>query len=146
MSTVEERREALKAKLEAFEEKQKELIQDQIEIIGDEFKELFARYPKLQSFEWTQYTPYFNDGEACIFGVNRYGEYAVNDIPQYEGIGAAEEDNPEGLTDEDLDTLRTEIDKVLGLFQEEFFLEAFGDHATVRVSREGIDVGECSHD
>jgi hypothetical protein len=31
-------------------------------------KELFSQYPNLNSFAWTQYTPYFNDGDECIFG------------------------------------------------------------------------------
>jgi hypothetical protein len=32
--------------------------------------ELFAENPTLMSFSWTQYTPYFNDGEPCEFGCN----------------------------------------------------------------------------
>ena len=31
-------------------------------------KTVFAEYPELKSFGWTQYTPYFNDGEECTFG------------------------------------------------------------------------------
>lgn len=31
--------------------------------------ELFERYPDMVSFSWRQYTPYFNDGEPCEFGV-----------------------------------------------------------------------------
>lgn len=26
--------------------------------------------PEVAKVRWTQYTPYFNDGEACVFGVN----------------------------------------------------------------------------
>jgi hypothetical protein len=26
--------------------------------------------PTIESFGWTQYTPYFNDGEPCVFSVN----------------------------------------------------------------------------
>lgn len=29
--------------------------------------ELFNENPTLMSFGWTQYTPYFNDGEECVF-------------------------------------------------------------------------------
>jgi hypothetical protein len=29
--------------------------------------ELFAENPQLVSYSWTQYTPYFNDGDECVF-------------------------------------------------------------------------------
>jgi hypothetical protein len=28
-------------------------------------KPLFDKHPKMKSFSWSQYTPYFNDGEPC---------------------------------------------------------------------------------
>ena len=37
------------------------------------FKELFKKHKSLQSFSWNQYTPYFNDGEECVFGA--YTDY-----------------------------------------------------------------------
>lgn len=35
--------------------------------------ELFAENPELVSFSWTQYTPYFNDGDVCEFSC--HGDY-----------------------------------------------------------------------
>jgi len=35
--------------------------------------ELFEANPDLMAFSWTQYTPYFNDGDECVFRSN--GEY-----------------------------------------------------------------------
>src|SRR5271167_2490401 len=32
--------------------------------------ELFNENPTLMAFGWTQYTPYFNDGEECVFRCN----------------------------------------------------------------------------
>lgn len=32
--------------------------------------EVFAAHPKLESFSWPQYAPYFNDGEPCEFSVH----------------------------------------------------------------------------
>lgn len=41
--------------------------------------ELFAENPTLVSFGWTQYTPYFNDGEQCVFSCNgSYPTVSVN--------------------------------------------------------------------
>ena len=31
---------------------------------------MFEKYPFLTSLTWTQYTPYFNDGHTCEFGVD----------------------------------------------------------------------------
>lgn len=31
----------------------------------------------IDSFSWTQYTPYFNDGDICVFGVNADWDYSV---------------------------------------------------------------------
>src|SRR5689334_3768923 len=31
---------------------------------------LFELFPAMESFGWTQYTPYFNDGEECVFSAN----------------------------------------------------------------------------
>ena len=34
------------------------------------FTEFFALYPMVTTIRWTQFTPYFNDGEPCVFSVN----------------------------------------------------------------------------
>jgi hypothetical protein len=39
------------------------------EVLLKKAKLIFDKHPALSSFGWTQYTPYFNDGEACYFGV-----------------------------------------------------------------------------
>lgn len=36
-------------------------------------KDVFKKYPELQSFSWQQYTPYFNDGDTCTFSA--YTDY-----------------------------------------------------------------------
>lgn len=35
-------------------------------------KILFESCPEIKQVHWTQYTPYFNDGEACEFSVNEF--------------------------------------------------------------------------
>lgn len=32
--------------------------------------DVFAQHPKLESFSWPQYSPFFNDGEPCEFSVH----------------------------------------------------------------------------
>lgn len=40
------------------------------EIFADGCKDIFESIPEVSSFSWTQYSPYFNDGDECVFGVN----------------------------------------------------------------------------
>lgn len=34
------------------------------------FKEFFNNHPEAKEIVWTQYTPYFNDGDVCTFSMN----------------------------------------------------------------------------
>jgi len=36
------------------------------EVFNDWCKEIFEKHPKVESFGWNQYTPYFNDGDTCV--------------------------------------------------------------------------------
>lgn len=39
---------------------------------------LFDKHPKLEKFSWTQYTPYFCDGDVCEFSANT-DYFTIND-------------------------------------------------------------------
>ena len=39
-------------------------------LVEDSFKLLFENYPDVEAVRWTQYTPYFNDGDTCTFSVH----------------------------------------------------------------------------
>jgi hypothetical protein len=65
---------AAKPLLEEIAKKQASL-QEELRQVGRQYisqgaDELFEQFPKLKSFGWTQYTPYFNDGDECVFGVH----------------------------------------------------------------------------
>ncbi len=81
-------------KMEEFVVKIENLNKELKECFKDALKEsadiLFQKYPKLESFSWAQYTPYFNDGDPCefsiyeephslIYGGIDIGEYSEND-------------------------------------------------------------------
>lgn len=42
-------------------------------------KILFESCPEIKQVHWTQYTPYFNDGEACEFSVNDFNFQLFDD-------------------------------------------------------------------
>ena len=62
--------EKIKTEIAAFDEKKKALLAELQKEFPAMFTELFAQAPDLKSFGWTQYTPYFNDGDSCEFGVH----------------------------------------------------------------------------
>ena len=133
-------------------------------IFEDFYKYIFEKYPTLESFGWTQYTPYFNDGDTCIFSVNT--DYiSVNDeyvdeakwssevnvinwgnwnreLKVYEG--RVEEPNPN--YDPVLTDASNEITNFLGNFDNDFYLSKFGDHASITVTKDGVDISDYDHD
>ena len=62
--------EHIKAELAAFEEKKQAMLKELQKEFPVMFTEIFKQAPNLKSFGWRQYTPYFNDGDSCEFGVN----------------------------------------------------------------------------
>lgn len=128
--------------------------------------------PTIRAFGWTQYTPYFNDGDPCEFRVgspwflttaddvdldemdcydyelrnygdghpslgNRRTEWRGNERVEleYQGPDEARYDRVKALNDA----------IASGAF-EDVLLEAFGDHAQVRVTASGITVDSYDHD
>lgn len=57
------------------------------EIMKDAVKEFFAANPLVKAVTWTQYTPYFADGDPCEFGVNEtyftLNKVDTADVPKY---------------------------------------------------------------
>lgn len=53
-----------------MEQMKKEMTEKIKSLMAPAFKEFFDRHPTVKYVSWTQYTPYFNDGEPCEFGVH----------------------------------------------------------------------------
>ena len=117
------------------------------------FEGFFAAYPEVEAFRWHQYTPHFNDGEACTFGVH---DLMIRnaDSPEEGGdyddgfdyLDCHEWDGNQRVAKTD------DKSKALAALSENFrslrdiMEELFGDHAQVTVTREGVEVDEYSHD
>lgn len=59
--------------LKLKEEYQKRVREEGEGVLKLMFKDFFESNPQIDSVRWTQYTPYFNDGEPCEFGVGDAG-------------------------------------------------------------------------
>jgi hypothetical protein len=108
--------------------------------LAEAFEKLFADHPRLAAVRWAQYTPHFNDGDACEFSI--YDAYV-----RLEGEDA---DDHEYDWRSSADDGRAEQEAASALVQgapERAMLAAFGDHAEITATRDGtFDVEGYDHD
>ncbi|MFC7548976.1 hypothetical protein [Plantactinospora sp. GCM10030261] len=128
------------------------------------------------SFGWQQYTPYFNDGDRCVFEVDEPWFRTTADPTLADG----EVEDEDGETEDEFLALRihptlsgkrydrsaaefvpverdsetiqrwTRCQALADAFAsgafDDVLLDAFGDHVHVRISRSGIIVDSYEHD
>lgn len=130
------------------------------EIFKGMFKKFFNKNPDVKCVFWRQYTPYFNDGDACVFSSGasyaaitnaedyesiRYGEYDGDD----EGVWVDDPDNGDynsKLIPTPVKANAEALRRVLEKIDDDVYLQMFGDHCYVYATREGFDVQEYDHD
>jgi hypothetical protein len=142
-------------------------------LFKDITKEFFAKNPGITGVVWTQYTPYFNDGDTCEFRVHdatftnapvdeldavRWGEYDGDqeNVWACENIGyVLESDRDYYKSTRDMILAAGGVDpdsckmfnKAIGSSEmESVMLAMFGDHVKVIATREGFDVDDYEHD
>jgi hypothetical protein len=109
-----------------------------VEAIKPKFHEPFAKFfeahEELEALWFCAYTPYFNDGEECIFSVREtYG--VVGDDEYVYGYG-----------DEPVAKSIREADDIVHSLPEDVIRGLFGDHVKVVITRDGVNVEEYDHD
>jgi len=125
--------------------------------------ELFGDFPEVKGVVWTQYTPHFNDGDPCEFGINE--PRVMLDQQFADACGACVYDDygdesfelstynirkKDGKSDLELKLLAME--EKLNEFQRflnEFSMvveETYGDGVKVTVTPNGVSVDDYSHD
>jgi len=154
----------LREKQEEIKKLKKEMLEASNKIFTDLTKTIFEDHPKVKSFGWNQFTPYFNDGETCEFSAN-IDYIQINGEPVDEsdwinetkitnyGTWNREKREYEGRTevpnldyDPELAAASDEIREFLSNFDEDFFMSQFGDHAEVTITAEGVSIDEYEHD
>lgn len=144
--------------------RQRDLAQQQMQAAFTEgTKELFELFPNLQAFGWTQYTPYFNDGDPCEFSGARDVCMLFTDSEVEESEDAENEDErleariesfKENLYDYEVWDEKNgpngaaikAVNEFVRIFDDDDYLALFGDHQQVTVTREGVETEEYSHD
>lgn len=104
-------------------------------------KAIFDQFPGLESFGFTAYTPYFNDGDTCTFGVNAEepwlnGEHSKSLDPgyKYEYKNGRYVKVETGNRNPLLDAVKP-ISEFVYSFDEDDIEAMFGDHVKVAVTR-----------
>lgn len=129
----------IKAELDIFAAKKKELVEELRKQWSALFEELFNKSKCIESISWSQYTPYFNDGEECVFRPNT-DWLDINEEDYYD------RDSIEGW-DESEEAIIKEIKTLLGDIPEDFLKELFGDHVQITIKKSGeIVVTEYDHE
>lgn len=117
------------------------------------FKPFFDKSKRVDSVSWTQYTPYFNDGDLCEFRCNFY--HITDEIDDEEGVDwfdyrvcyGAEYIPEDPKVDHEESLLLCNLEKSLESLEEELFKEIYGDHSRITVYRTGkVEVEEYDHD
>ena len=154
----------LREKQEEIKKLKKEMLEASNKIFTDLTKTIFEEHPKVKSFGWNQFTPYFNDGDTCYFSVNNdYISINGESVDESDWINETkitnwgtwnrEKRQYEGRTevpnfnyDSELVKATDEIREFLRNFDNDFFMSQFGDHAEVTITAEGVSVDEYEHD
>lgn len=147
----------IKEELELFKAKRADMVKQ----LQTEFPALLApllsQSNRIESIGWRQYTPYFNDGDECIFGVHN-DDLTINGIDDYDGeekdIAFIKEkiwNGDKWIVNTDLDkhefNILNQVEEVLRSIPDDFYKDLFGDHVKVTVFKDGrIETEEYEHD
>lgn len=134
----------------------------QEQIFDELFKPFFRKYgDTVKSVVWSQYTPYFNDGDACTFSINEI-YFCTKVVSRFSWDLEDDEDeaNPtiplskpwgyRGNNDEwdkhpevtkACNKLRSDMGRMAFLFE-----RVLGDHISVSASADGFNIEEYNHD
>ena len=131
-------------------EMQKELFEVGRQLFEEGSRDIFVKYPEVADFSWTQYTPYFNDGDECVFGVNEYFTVNLRDggilEDVYDSPYAREKKIERGESLDLSDHLGQDLSGLIGSIPPETMKSIFGDHVRVTITPEGIETEEYEHE
>jgi len=141
MKTFDELNKEMEVFKKEFQEKGKVLFNEILKSVWEEI-------PEINSFGWTQYTPYFNDGDECVFSVNEVsvvnGDREYDDADEWtNGFWKRYDWREENREWE----IKQQLDKFIQTAPEDVLREIYGDHVEVIVFRDGTsEVEEYEHD
>jgi uncharacterized small protein (DUF1192 family) len=161
---VEEIIKEVKSKQQEIANLKKELHKKSEEAFFAGAKEILKTFPDLKSVSWSQYTPYFNDGDTCEFSANtdsfEINEDSVNTnndirptLVVTQGVWNREKRQYDGRVEKPNPSFNKNLadgvdamSEFLGVFDEDFYKQQFGDHVKVTITSEGVETTDYDHD
>ena len=107
-------------------------------------KALFEAHPILESFAWTQYTPYWNDGDETHFGVNDLCELNGEEDPSFSKWDAKTRKSVPGSNP--LSQAGYALNELLCNIDDRDMESMFGNHVKVMVTKDNISIQEYDHE
>lgn len=120
-----------------YKQKKNILVQSVTTALQRSAIDIFDKYPKLKSFGFQAYTPYFNDGEECAYSV-RHDRWAImlNDAP-----------NHDHHTEDMMFNEAESVSEFLSQISDDIYLDLFGDHKQITFMRDGVTIQDYTdHD
>lgn len=142
----------LQAALAAYNTAEDQLYKITKEQVVALFQPFFEANPKVDAVYWNQYTPYFMDGEPCVFSVNEISLVSKELFKDACGTDAESYYNSDNMisewdADEQYRPLFDAANAIRNPLPDKLLQNVFGDHAAITISRDGtLEVDECSHD
>jgi hypothetical protein len=96
LDTLKSEHKSLKSRIDALKA---EMQENSKVLMKEAFREFLEKYDVVDNIFWTQYTPYFNDGESCEFSVGDVYLVLKDDEEacEYEGSAITDKDDIEPL-------------------------------------------------
>lgn len=140
-----------------YNKTRKEFMEKSQNALKEVFKAFFDQNPDIDQITWNQYTPYFNDGDECIFGVHdMYFTLAKDKVDLSDVRWPDDDGNCHGysfyVSKGEVDPIKKQRDVFSSFAREinrlpnEVFKDTFGDHVKIVASKNGFDVEEFQHD
>lgn len=134
------------------------------EKMKDIFKSFFESFPEVKTIHWTQYTPYFNDGDECVFSVNEpyFTRTPYTELTEREHVWGEDDsgliepkvwnqntgkyEDVSGLTPGLKEAMRSFAKILQSEANEAIMLAMFDNHVWVKAHVDGFDVDNYDHD
>lgn len=120
-------------------------FEDAKQVLVEEVRSNFARFigsimrksEHIDTYSIQCYTPYFNDGDACTYSVNTWG-----DVNKHDENGEWQKE----WNDKDR-SVEEELKEFLKSISDDIYKDVFGDHIEVTFRRDGTsDVNKFEHE
>jgi hypothetical protein len=141
---------SLKKLIDDYEKKKRAFNEKVSTVFVKEIVAEYKKIPNLKEVRWKQYTPFFNDGEACEFSVRS---------PSYKFVDTSEDagDYEDGFVDSyefrEAPEIRTQLEELEETFfgsstMGEILKDLYGDHVqvTINLETEQAEVDDYDHE